>query len=67
MGGCDGHEVDDKVGGAGLLMPPVWDSSVAAGCRIGILGMVGLSLSNGLTILLSDIVTSSLEPTAGGV
>lgn len=68
VGGCDGHEVDDQVGGDGLLVPPVWDFSVAAGCSIiGILGVVGLSLSNGLTISLSDTVTSSLEPTVGGV
>jgi len=35
MGNFNGDEVDDKVGGAGLLAPPVWDFSVVAGCRIG--------------------------------
>lgn len=66
---CGGDEVDNEVKGANLLVPPVWNFSVAAGYRIGILCVVGLgsSFSNRLTISLLDTVTFSLESTIGGV
>jgi len=41
---CGGDEVGDEVGGAGLLIPTVWDLSTAAGRRFDILGVVWIVL-----------------------